>query len=150
MTELTLEEAKAIVRENENSITRIINPEDLTHQDISSWEEVDIERLKEELAMSISEAWTYGIDHPYEDMIKEVAVNQYVDDMLRVPFDHLVFESREKCVIEGHWLFKMSREEVTEIVWENMEDIDHFHEYENEVMQEIESAIIEARLSDLE
>lgn len=149
MNDLTLEEAKEKVRENEDSITSLIDPSDLVYQDIDSWENVDIDKLEEELAIMLGEAWTYGIDHPYGDMIRDLAVKDYIDHMDRVPFDHLVFDSREKCVIEGYWLYDMSYDEVFEIVWKNRNDIDHFYDFEQPNMMEIENAIIEARLEDL-
>jgi hypothetical protein len=145
----TLKDAKAYVFEQEDSIKSLINPSDLFHQDLESWDNADIDRLRDELAGSMGEAWTYGINHPYGDIIRDIAVNQYVDDMVRIPRDHLVFGNNpEKCVQEGYWLHEWSRDFVTELVYENMENIEFFHEYEDNVRMEIEASILEARLKD--
>lgn len=150
MRELTVEKARSIVKESEDTIESLINPSDLIHQDIDSWDNVNVDSLRDELADSLTEAWTYGINHPYGDLIHELAVNLYVEDMVRVPFDHLVFNSRAKCVIEGYWLYDMGKCEVRELVSENSEGIEWFHECEFEAMMEIESAILEARLENFE
>ena len=150
---LTLEEAKEKVREKEDSIQSLINPSDLTHQNVDTWEKVNVEKLREELAMGMGDAWTYGINHPYGDLIEELAVNRYVEDMQRVPKNDLnpeKFKGIEDMVISGYWPYETSREEIRELVWEWNEDIEFFHEYEFEIMQEIESAILEARLKDFE
>jgi hypothetical protein len=145
---LTLSEAKEQVRENEPSINELIPISDI-NQNVESWENVDKDKLADSIHMDMGDAWTYGINHPYGDMILELAINRFIDDMVRVPFNHLnpdKFNTRAKAVIEGYWLYDMSKNEVRELVYENHESIDFFHECENEVMQEIESAIIEARL----
>ena len=150
--ELTLSEAKSIVKNQEDSITQLINPEDLIHQDIDSWENADVELLKDELYGSMGNAWTYGINHPYGDMIEELAVNRYVENMIRIPFDHLnpdKFNGPEDAVIEGYWLYDMSESEVKELVYEWNSDIEFFHEYENEAMQFVESIVIDEQIKAL-
>jgi hypothetical protein len=153
MEHKTLAEATDMVKKQENSIDMYINPNDLIHQDIDSWDNVDIDKLKDELAASMSDSWTYGINHPYESLIQELAVNLYVEDMQRIKENHLnpeEFNSIEHMVMRGYWVNSMNRQEVTELVYENMENVAYFHEYENEALQEIENAILEARIEGLE
>jgi hypothetical protein len=145
----TLQEAKAYVYEQEDSIKRIIAPSDVRRQDLDNWEECDTDMLREELGMSLGEAWTYGINHPYGDLIETIAVKQYVEDMTRIPRDHLVFGNNpEKCVQEGYWLYEWSRDFVSELVYEQRENIEFFHECEDKVRMELEASILEARLKD--
>lgn len=145
---LTLSEAKEQVREQEPSMDELVSIEDIS-QNVENWDNVDKDKLADSIAMDMGDSWTYGINHPYGDMILELAINRFVDDMVRVPFNHLnpdKFNTRAKTVIEGYWLYDMTKNEVRELVYENHESIDFFHEYENEVMQKIESEIINARL----
>jgi len=145
----TMKKAKEYVYENEDSIKRIIDPSDIRMQDIDNWDNADMDMLRDELGMSMSDAFTYGINHPYSDLILSVAVNRFLSDMLRIPKSHLVFgNDPEKCAKEGYWLNEWNRDFVTELVYENLENIDYFHEYESEVLQEIEASMIEARLKD--
>ena len=145
----TLKEAKEYVFENEDSIKRIIDPSDLIYQDIDNWENTDTDILRDEIGMSLGDSWTFGINHPYGDLIRDIAVNRFVSDMIRIPRDHLVFgNDPEKCTKKGYWLNEWSRDFVTELVYENLDDIDYFHEYESEILQEIEASMIEARLKD--
>lgn len=145
----TLEDAKEYVFENEDSIKRIIDPSDIRMQDINELDNADMDMLRDEIGMSMGDAWTYGINHPYGDLIRAIAVNRFVSDMLRIPKNHLVFGNDPgKCVKKGYWLNEWNRDFVTELVYENLDDIDYFHEYESEVLQEIEASIIEARLKD--
>jgi len=145
----TMKDAKEYVYENEDSIKRMIDPSDIRMQDIDNWDNADMDMLRDELGMSMSDAFTYGINHPYGDLILSVTVNRFVSDMSRIPNSHLVFgNDPEKCVKEGYWLNEWNRDFVTELVYENLEDIEYFHEYESEVLQEIEASMIEARLKD--
>jgi len=147
----TLQEAKEYVYKQEDSIKKIISPSDLIHQDITEWENADKELLRDELAGSMGDTWTYGINHPYGDMIEQLAVKRFVEDMQRVPMNHLNperFRGLEDMAIAGYWPNKVNREEITEIIWEFNDEIQYFHEYEQEVMFEIEDSIIEARLKD--
>jgi hypothetical protein len=153
MSELTLSEAKEKVKNQEESITKIIDPNDLIHQDVESWDNVDIDKLKDELYGSIGDAWTYPHSHPYASMIESIAVNQFVEDMQRIPFEHLnpeIFKGPEDANVEGYWLYDQSREEVRNVVYEWKDDIEFFHEYEDNVRMEIDSAILDARIEDLE
>lgn len=150
MQEVTnLQEAKEWIMENEYRIQDLIKPEDLIYQDITSWDNVNIDALREEIGMGFDQ-WTYPNSHPYSETIRDLAIKWYVEDMIRIPFDHLVFEDREKCVIEGYWLYDISRNEVSELVYENIAEIEFFYEYEDNVRMEIESYILDARLRDLE
>lgn len=144
---LSLQEAKEQIREDEYHISDLINPEDLNLQDVENWGDADVDLLRDEIGMGLSE-WSYPYDHPYEDLILDLAIDEFVDDMIRVPFDHLVFESREECVIQGYWLYDMSRNEVTELVYENREEFEFLPI--DRVMMEIESAILDARLADID
>ena len=151
----TLQEAKEYVFENEDSIKRIISPSDLIHQDIDNWDNADIDRLKDELAGSMGDSWTYGINHPYGDLIERIAVNRFLEDIPRIRFSHLVFDNIQECVKNGYWPYgselgdkNPDKWDMREIVYEVKEDIDYFHEYESEVLQEIEASMIEARLKD--
>jgi hypothetical protein len=148
MSEKTLAEVKEEIRKTEPSMNELISIDDI-NQNVESWDNVDKDKLTDSIVMDMGDAWTFGINHPYGDTIRELAVSRFVDDMQRVPFNHLNrdrFQTPEDAVIEGYWLFNMSRSECEEIVWENMENIEFFHEYEHEIMGEIESAIIKARL----
>jgi len=147
----TLQEAKEFVYNEEDSIKALISPSDLVHQDIEEWDNADKELLREELAMSMGDAWTYGISHPYGDIIEQLAVKQFVDDMQRVPMNDLnpeIYKGIEDMVIQGYWPYETNRQEIEELVYEWNSDIEFFHEYESHVMQEIEASIIEARLKD--
>ena len=151
----TLKDAKEYVFENEDSIKRIIDPSDIRMQDINEWDNADMDMLRDELGMSMGDAWTYGINHPYGDLIERIAVIQYIDDMPTIRFDHLVFDTVQECVKNGYWPYgselgdkNPNKWDMREIVYEVKEDIDYFYEYEQEVMQEIEASIIEARLKD--
>lgn len=135
------------VKANTDTIDRIIAPSDLTHQDVTSWDNVDLDRLKDELAYT---DWTYGINHPYGDYIHEVAINLFIDEMVRAPFDHLNFNSRDKCVIEGYWLYDMSNTEVWDRVNENWEDIEHRGEYESSAIMIVEGWVMDKYLENLE
>jgi len=148
----TLQEAKSMVYNQEDSIKQLIDPSDLTHQSIESWNNVDKELLKDELVGSMGDAWTYGINHPYESLIEELAVKRFVGDMQRVRKNDLnpeKFKELEDMAVSGYWPNSVSRDEIVEAVWEIKDNIDYFHEYEQEVMFEIEDSIIEARLKDL-
>jgi hypothetical protein len=145
MTDKTLPDVKEQVRKEEPSMNELISIEDV-NQDVNSWENVDKDKLLDGIAM---DAWTYGINHPYGDTIRELAVKHFVDDMRRMPKDHSnpdKFETIADMAIEGYWPYTTSREEITEIVRENIENIEFMYEYEDEIRQEIESAIIDARL----
>jgi len=146
---LTKKEVREMVQENEDSITRIISPSDLIHQDISNWENADMTMLKDELHDSLSE-WHFMATHPYEDLIQELAVSLYMDEMVRIPFDHLVFESRDKAVIEGYWLYDMDNREIMDRIHENKEDMEFFHEYEQNAQMFIESCVIDTQVQELE
>jgi len=146
----TLQEAKEYVYKQEDSIKKIISPSDLIHQDITEWDNADKELLRDELAGCMGDAWTYGINHPYGDMIEQLAVKRFVDDMQRVPMNDLnpeIYKGIEDMAVNGYWPNQTSRQEIEEIVYE-WKDIEFFHEYEQEVMQEIEASIIDARLKD--
>jgi hypothetical protein len=147
----TLQEGKEYVYNQEDSIKRIIAPSDIRMQDLESWDNADMDRLRDELGISLGEGWTYGIDHPYGELIESIAVNRYVEDMTRIPMDHLnpeMFGGIEDMVCSGYWPYETSRDEIRNLVWEWNDNIDYFHEYEQEVMQEIEASILEARLKD--
>jgi hypothetical protein len=149
----TMAEAKNYVLNNEDPIDMLINPSDLIHQDIESWDNVDIDRLRDELAGGMGDSWTYGINHPYGDLIERIAIERFVEDMQRISMDHLnpeVFRGIEDMVIEGYWPYQTNNKEIRELVYEWKDDIEFFHEYESEVMYEIESYIIDARLKNLE
>jgi len=148
MTDKTLSDVKEQVRKDEYSMPELISIEDI-NQDVNSWDNVDKDKLSESVFADMCDAWTYGINHPYGDTIKELAVNRYVENMQRIPKDHLNpdrFKTIADMAIEGYWPYTTSRDEITEIVWKNMENIEFFYEYEDEIRMEIESAIIDARL----
>lgn len=136
------------VKSQTDSITRIISPEDLVHQDINDWENADLDRLKEELAESMSE-WHYQSKHPFEKSIKDLALILYRENMVRVPFDHLTFESRDKAVRKGYWLREMSVNMVNEKIRVNWDSIEHMHEFEQEAQMEIEGWILEAKVEEI-
>jgi len=147
----TMKDAKEYVYENEDSIKRIIDPSDIRMQDIDNWDNVDMDILRDELGMSMSDAFTYGINHPYGSLIERIAVIRFIEDMTRIPMEHLnpeKFLGIEDMVIEGYWPYQTNKQEIIELVHEWNSDIDYFHEYEQEVRQEIEASIIEARLKD--
>ena len=151
----TLKDAKEYVYEQEDSIKRIISPSDLIHQDIDNWDNADMDMLRDEIGMSMGDAFTYGINHPYGDLIERMAVIQYINGLPSIRFKHLVFDTVEECVKNGIKPFgselgdkNPDKWDMREIVYEVKEDIDYFHEYETEVRQEIEASIIEARLKD--
>jgi len=151
----TMKKAKKYVYENEDSIKRIISPEDIRMQDINEWDNADMDMLRSELGMSMSDAFTYGINHPYGSLIERIAVIRFIEDMPTIRFKHLVFDTIQECVKNGIKPFgselgdrNPDKWDMREIVYEVKEDIDYFHEYETEVRQEIEASIIEARLKD--
>lgn len=146
---ITKSEVRDIINNQEDSISQLINPEELVHQDIDSWEEADIELLMEELGANLDE-WHFMATHPYEGLIQELATSLFMDDMVRVPFDHLVFDSRDKAVIEGYWLYDMSNREVMDCIHENKQDIGYFHEYEQESQMFIESCVVDAQVKDIQ
>ena len=137
------------VMDNTDTIDRIIAPSDLIHQDIESWDNADMDQLKDELFDSMSE-WSYQVSHPYESAIHELATILYIEDMQRVPIDDLSFNSRDKCVIEGYWLYDMNNQEVRDRVNENWEDIEYRHEYESSAKMEVESWIMDKYLANIE
>jgi len=141
--------SEARKRINPDSITKLISPTDLTHQDIDKWENVDIELLKQELHDNISE-WSFQATHPYEHLIQDLAVGLFIKSMQRVPYDHLVFDSKDKCVIEGYWLYDMNKTEIMDRVNENKENIEYFHEYVQESQMFIESCVIDSQVKELE
>ena len=142
-------EIRQDVKSQTDSITRIISPDDLVHQDIDEWENADMERLSMELYDNMSE-WSYQAKHPHETDIKDLALLLYREDMTRVPAADLVFDSRHKAVQEGYWLYNMSVEEVNEKIGVNWEDIEYMHEYESEAQMEIEGWILDAQIEELE
>lgn len=142
-------EIRQNVKSQTDSITRLISPGDLVHQDIDNWENADMERLKRELREGMSE-WSYQAHHPYETDIRDLALLLYRKDMVRVPFDHLVFESRHKAVREGYWLYDMSVYEVNEKIGLNWDDIEHMHEYVSEAQMTIESWVLDEQVAELE
>lgn len=151
----TLKDAKAYVYQNEDSIKRIIAPSDLVHQNVDNWDNVDKDLLREELGMSMGDVWTYGINHPYGNLIEDMAIVLFIDDMPKIRFDHLVFDTVKECVKNGYWPYgselgdkNPNKWDMQNIVYEVKSDIEYFHEYETEVQQEIEASIIEARLKD--
>jgi len=147
----TLQEAKEYVYNQEDSIKKIISPSDLIHQDITEWDNADKELLRDELVGSMGDSWTYGINHPYGDIIEQLAVKQFVDDMQRIPMNDLnpeIYKGIEDMAVNGYWPNQTNRQEIEEIVYEWKDDIEFFHEYESHVMQEIEASIIDARLKD--
>ena len=146
---MTKSEARKVVNKNTDSITKIIDVSDLIHQDKDSWENVDIELLKDELHDSISE-WSFQAKHPYESLIQELAIGLFIESMQRVPYDHLVFDSKDKCVIEGYWLYDMNKTEVMDRVNENKDNIEYFHEYVQESQMFIESCVIDSQVKELE
>lgn len=150
---ITKREVREKIQEQAESITQLINPSDLIHQDIDSWEDADMDKLKEELHTNV-EGW-HGMapSHPYENLIQELAVALYIEDMVRIPFDdlnHVKYSDRDTCVREGYWLYDMSNTEVLDRVHENKEEIDHFHEYESEAQMFVESCVIDAQIQELE
>lgn len=146
---MTENKARKVVNKNTDSITKIIDVSDLIHQDVNSWENVDIELLKQELHDSIGE-WSFQATHPYESLIQELAVSYYIESMQRVPYDHLVFDSRDKCVIEGYWLYDMNKTEIVDMVNENKDNIEYFQEYVQESQMFIESCVIDKQVKELE
>ena len=137
------------VKSNADTIDRIIAPNDLIHQDIDSWDNADIDQLKDELYESMSE-WHYQAKHPYESAIHDLAVILYKEDMQRIPIDHLSFNSRDKCVIEGYWLYDMSNNEVVDRINENYENIEYWHEYVESAQMQVESWIMDKYLENIE
>jgi hypothetical protein len=153
----TIEEAKEYVLDNEDPIDILINPSNLIHQDIKSWDNVDIDRLRDELAGGMGDSWTYGINHPYGDLIESIAIERFIEDIPDVRFKHLVFDNIRDCVKNGYRPYgselgneNPNREDMRQIVYEVKDNIDYFHEYEDEVRYEIESYIMDARLKNLE
>lgn len=142
-------EIRKDVKANTDTIDRIIGPNDLIHQDIDSWDNVDISMLETELHESMDE-WHFQANHPYENAIHELAVILYIEDMQRIPINHLNFNSRDKCVIEGYWLFDMDNQEVRDRVNENWEDIEYVHEYESSAQMTVESWIMDKYLENIE
>jgi len=145
-TEITnLQEAKEHILKKEPSMNELISIDDV-NQDVDSWDNVD----KDRLADRIDRHWTYPINHPYASLIEKLAIKQYIDDMQRVPMDDLNpdrFQGIEDMIVEGYWPYQTTRDEIKELVYEWKDDIDYFHEYENEVLCEINAAIDEARLN---
>ena len=146
---MTKSEARKVVNKNTDSITKIIDVSDLIHQDKDSWKNVNIELLKDELYDGMSE-WSFQATHPYESLIQELAVGLFIESMQRVPFEHLVFDSKDKCVIEGYWLYDMNKTEVVNRVNENKDRIEYFHEYVQESQMFIESCVIDKQVKELE
>ena len=146
---MTKAKAKELVHENTESITKIIDVSDLIRQNVDSWDNVDIDLLKDELYDSLSE-WSYQATHPYESLIQELAVGLFIESMQRVPYDHLVFESRDKCVKEGYWLHDMNKNEILNRVIKNKNQIEYFYEYERESQMFIESCVIDSQVKELE
>jgi len=151
----TLKEAKEYVYNQEDSIKRMIAPSDIRNQDLESWDNADIDMLRDELGMSMGDVWTYGINHPYGSLIERIAVIRFIEDMPSIRFKHLVFDTIQECVKNGIRPYgselgdkNPNKWDMREIVYEVKEDIDYFHEYEQEVRQEIEASILEARLKD--
>jgi len=149
MEDLTRSSIRAKVQENTDPIEMVISPSDLIHQDIDSWENVDIDRLKDELHENMSE-WSYQANHPYERAIHDLAVLMFREDMQRVPMEDLRFESRDKAVANAYWLYDMSKYVVREIIEENWEDMEYTHEYESDALMQIESWIMDKKLANIQ
>lgn len=137
------------VRENEDTIERLISPEDIIHQDVQSWEEVDKERLVEELHESLSE-WHFQESHPYESSIQELAALKFLENASRVSMDILNLESHNEAIRNYVWPNEIGHEEALEIIFEEKDNIEWYHEFESEAQMEIENEVIEARIEDLE
>lgn len=144
---ISKQEVRSIVMNETDSINKVISPNDLIHQDIDSWDNVDIDRLKDELAYN---DYTYGINHPYDNLIFELAVSLYMDNMTRIKLDHLVFDELTECVTRGYWPYGENKYIIQETINEYHEDIDFFYEYEQEAQQFVESCMMDAQIDGLE
>lgn len=139
------------VRNDTDSITKIVNPGDITHQDIDSWENVDIDALKMELAYGMDE-WTYPFDHPYASEIENLAIDLFLDQCVRIPGKHLnpdKFNGPQDAITEGYWLNSLSYQEARELVYEWNSEIEFFHEFEREAMEFVENIVLNEQLQEL-
>ena len=143
---LTPRKVEQIVKENTDPIELLIEPSDLTHQDIESWENVDIYKLKDELYYDIHEV----ANSFHERLIQDLALELFIEDMIQINPEHLVFEEKEDMVREGYWPFQTSYSEVGELAYEVKEDIEYYHEYEYKARSHVEAGLVKGYLKNME
>jgi len=144
-------EIEETVRNNTDSITTIIKPQNLTHQDIDSWDDVDFDSLEAEMFDSLS-SWTYPNDHLYASEIESLAIDLYLDNCVRIPLEHLnpeAIQGKEDAIIQGYWLNSLNYQEARELVYEWNSNISYFHEFEREAMEFVENIVIDEQLKEV-
>lgn len=149
---LSESDVRAKVEERTDSITKIINAEDLLRQDVKSWDKVDIDLLENELYGNMGDSWTYPISHPYSNLIEDYAIDLFLQECTRIPFEHLnteKFQGPEDAIIEGYWLNSLNYDEARELVYEWKEEIEFFYEYEQESRMFVDSCIIDTQVQEL-
>jgi len=130
-------------------IETFIQPGDLDFQEVNSWEDADIDLLAQEIYESMIE-WHFQARHLYESLIQELATILYINKMQRIPFSHLAFNSRDKCVIEGYWLYDMSKSEVRDRVNDNWDEIEDKDTHEHSAQRTVENWVIDKYLTNIE
>jgi hypothetical protein len=95
------------VYEHTYSMDSLINPSDI-EKHAGSWEEVDDEKLDEELRHSVDISMTEG---QFEEDIRHLAVIEWLQDMPRVSMDHLTFDTHDKALYEGYWPYRLSHQD---------------------------------------
>ena len=144
-------EIEETVRQNTDSITKLIKPQDLSHQNITDWEDADIDALEMELAENMSH-WTYPNDHPYTSEIENLAIDLYLKECVRIPMEHLnseEFRGKEDAINEGYWLNSLSYREARELVYRQKSDTDFFYEYEREAIHFVENIVLDEQMKEL-
>lgn len=148
---MTESEVREQVQENESPIQSIVSPENLIHQNVESWDNVDVNKLEREVADNVIDAYTYPINHPYSGLIEDYAIDLFLENCTRIPIEHLnpvIFNGPEDAIVQGYWINHMTYDEAREMVYEWKDDISFFHEFEQEALEIVESAMINAQMAD--
>ena len=145
-----LQEVKASI----DPIEKLIAPTDLIQQDVTFWFQVDYDLLKSELYGGLEYIDIYqsrSIYQSHSNEIRDISILLYLIEVPRIPFEHLVFDDRETCLIEGYWVNDMSNNEAREILHDNYHKLDSMviQELESDAYDKVSNAIIEKQLVNL-
>lgn len=97
-----------------------LNRPDEVDDEAETWEDVDKDKLRQELGEASSRFVTEQLD----GLVTEHAIKHYLDELPRVTMDDLTYEDKEEALVDGGiWPNEMREDDARNILWENQEAV---------------------------
>lgn len=118
--DITKTDVRRKAKESTYSLDELIKPTDID-KSYNSWNSIPEDTLNREIGECIEhmerELYPYPANSELYGLFEDLIYALWRDNLPRIPLDDLTAETPEKAVKKGYWPFKMSKYEVTDILY---------------------------------